>query len=119
MEGKDTYFVAVKIFLLDPKGNFLITKDRFGDWDIPGGRLRANDFNASLESVAERKIREELGGNVHYKLGGPILFMRHERDEFLPTGEALPILSEKLKKRLPKCLEALKNDTVFYLENGE
>jgi len=31
MENKDTYFVAVKIFLKDQEGNFLITKDKFGD----------------------------------------------------------------------------------------
>lgn len=38
MENKDTYFVAVKVFLLNAQGNFLITKDRFGDW---GGELSA------------------------------------------------------------------------------
>lgn len=87
MENKDAYFVAVKMFLLDSEGNFLIIKDRFGDWDIPGGRLREQDFSVPLEAVAERKIKEELGEDVKYKLGGPALFMRHERDEILPSGE--------------------------------
>lgn len=88
MENKDVYFVAVKIFFLDLKGSFLIIKDRFGDWDIPGGRLRENDFETPLETVAERKIKEELGENVKYKFSKqPILFMRHERDEILPSGE--------------------------------
>ena len=87
MENKDVYFVAVKVFLLDSEENFLITKDRFGDWDIPGGRLREQDFNVSLEQVIERKITEEIGESVKYKLGGPVVFMRHERNEILPSGD--------------------------------
>lgn len=87
MENKDTYFVAVKVFLLDPDGNFLITKDRFGDWDIPGGRLREQDFDVPLESVVKRKMEEEIGGDVNYRLGTPVVFMRHERDEILATGD--------------------------------
>jgi len=83
---KDLYFVAVKVFLLDSKESFLITKDRFGEWDIPGGRLREQDFQVSLESVLERKIREELGEEVKYRLGKPVVFMRHERDEILSSG---------------------------------
>ncbi len=83
---KDLYFVAVKVFLEDGKGNFLVTKDRFGDWDIPGGRLRENDFAAPLEEVVARKLKEELG-DIQYELGEPIVFMRHERDEVLASGE--------------------------------
>lgn len=85
MENKDTYFVAVKVFLLDTKENLLIIKDRFGDWDIPGGRLRDQDFDIPLESIVERKMIEEIGENVKYKLGAPVVFMRHERDEILSS----------------------------------
>ena len=88
MENKDRYFVAVKVFLEDDKGNFLITKDIFNqDWDIPGGRLRENDFETPLVEVMERKIKEELGEGVRYELGEPAVFMRHERDELMPSGE--------------------------------
>lgn len=84
---KDIYFVAVKVFLEDKKGNFLITKDKFGDWDIPGGRLRTNDFAVPLEKVVARKTAEELGNRMKYKLlGGPVVFMRHERNEILEDG---------------------------------
>lgn len=39
IEQKDVYFVAVKVFL--EKGNtFLVFKDKFGDWDLPGGRIK-------------------------------------------------------------------------------
>ena len=85
--AKDLYFVAVKLFLEDGKGNFLITKDRFGDWDLPGGRLRENDFATSLEEVAKRKMNEELGEQLQYKLLEPLIFMRHERDEVLESGD--------------------------------
>lgn len=85
--NKDLYFVAVKIFLEDGRGNFLITKDRFGDWDIPGGRLRENDFETPLEEVVKRKMKEELGESVNYELGKPIVYMRHERNEILASGE--------------------------------
>lgn len=85
--NKDLYFVAVKVFLQDPEGRLLITKDRFDAWDIPGGRLREMDFAEPLESVIARKMKEELGGEVRYELGEPTVFMRHERDELLPSGE--------------------------------
>lgn len=84
---KDSYFVAVKVFLEDDKGNLFIFKDRFGDWDIPGGRLREDDFSVPLEEVAERKLREELGSEMRYELGEPAVFMRHERDEVLQAGK--------------------------------
>lgn len=90
---KDLYFVAVKIFLEDGQGNFLITKDRFGDWDIPGGRLRENDFEVDLKDVVKRKLGEELGSEVVYEIGESILFMRHERDEIISE-------SEKSKRRI-------------------
>ena len=57
---KDLYFVAVKLFLRDGS-KLLITHDIFGDWDLPGGRIRKDEFNKPLESVIERKANEELG----------------------------------------------------------
>lgn len=88
LENKDLYFVAVKVFLQDPAGRLLITKDIFNDgWDLPGGRLRGVDFAAPLEKVVERKILEELGEAVNYELNEPVVFMRHEREELLLSGE--------------------------------
>jgi len=77
---RDLYFVAVKLLLHD--GNkLLITHDVFGDWDIPGGRIRKDEFDKPLESVIQRKISEELGPDIKYKLGEPKVFFRHERKE--------------------------------------
>lgn len=84
---KDLYFVAVKIFLEDKEGSLLILKDIFGEWDLPGGRLREMDFEVPLTEVVERKVREELGDDVRYSLGDPIVFMRHEREEMSQGGE--------------------------------
>ena len=87
MENKDVYFVAVKAFLTDNFGKLLIMKDRFGDWDILGGRLKEHEFETPLEAVLERKVREEISDAVEYKLGKPVVLMRHERNEILPSGE--------------------------------
>lgn len=85
--GKDMYFVAVKVFLEDGDGNFLITKDTFNTtWDIPGGRLRPEDFDVDLSDVVARKMREELGEDVTYDLREPVVYMRHEREEQFPDG---------------------------------
>jgi 8-oxo-dGTP pyrophosphatase MutT (NUDIX family) len=77
---RDLYFVAVKLLLRD-SDKLLITHDIFGDWDIPGGRIKKDEFETPLESVIERKIKEELGPAVKYKLGPPKVFFRHERKE--------------------------------------
>ncbi len=86
ISGKDLYFVAVKVFLRDKAGRLYITKDKFNCWDIPGGRLKYDDFNKTLEKVVARKMKEELGFATKYKLGTPVVFMRHERGEILPDG---------------------------------
>lgn len=84
---KDQYFVAVKLFLENDQGQLLLTKDRFGDWDLPGGRLKTDDFAVALEKVADRKTKEELGEEVKINLGEPKVFLRHERDEILSSGQ--------------------------------
>ena len=38
-DQKDMYFVAVKVFL-EKDNKLLILKDNFGDWDLPGGRIK-------------------------------------------------------------------------------
>jgi len=73
---KDTYFVAVKVFL-ERDGKFFIFKDRFGAWDLPGGRIKKDEFKAPLDSIIRRKMKEEIGDAVEYEIGKPIVFMRH------------------------------------------
>ena len=79
---KDTYYVAVKVFLRD-KNKLLIIKDIFDDgWDLPGGRIKKDEFATPLTHIVKRKVAEELGESVHYDLlSQPKVFFRHERLE--------------------------------------
>jgi len=49
---KDRYFVAVKVFLERGK-ELLILKDNFGDWDLPGGRIKPDEFETPMEQIVE------------------------------------------------------------------
>lgn len=80
IDQKDTYFVAVKVFL-EKDGKLLILKDNFGDWDLPGGRIKKDEFEIPLDQIIKRKMSEELGADVQYTIGKPVVFMRHERVE--------------------------------------
>ncbi len=76
------YFVALKLFLGDGD-KLLITHDIFGSWDLPGGRFKKNEFEASFESVIARKMQEELGDAVRYEVTStaPEILFRVERLE--------------------------------------
>ena len=90
INGKDVYFVAVKLLLRDGD-KLLITHDVFGQWDIPGGRIKKDEFDRPLEDVIGRKMREELGADVQYTLGEPVVFFRVERMEKLQEGGEMPV----------------------------
>jgi hypothetical protein len=92
MQEKDTYFVAVKVFL-EKDGKFLVMKDNFGDWDLPGGRIKKDEFEAPLENIIARKMQQELGPEVRYVLGNPLLFLRHERVEAAPGNPTVRIFA--------------------------
>ena len=80
INGKDAYFVAVKVFLRDDS-KLLITHDIFDNWDLPGGRLKKHEFDTPLEDVIKRKMAEELGESLTYKLGEPRVYFRVKRME--------------------------------------
>ena len=81
-QDKERWFVAVKVFLRDGD-KLLILKDIFDDgWDLPGGRIRKDEFETPLLSVVERKMTEELGSSVQYQIDqNPKVYFRHERIE--------------------------------------
>jgi len=89
---KDTYFVAVKIFF-ERDGKLLILKDNFGDWDLPGGRIKKDEFETPMDKIIQRKISEELGDSVVYEIGEPIVFMRHERRETIEGNPMVRIFA--------------------------
>ena len=78
--NKDLYHVAVKLLLRDGE-KLLITHDIFGAWDLPGGRIKKDEFETSIDSIIARKMKEEIGEAVQYKLGEPKVFFRVERIE--------------------------------------
>jgi len=91
-QEKDLYFVAVKLLLRDG-GKLLITHDIFGSWDLPGGRIKKDEFSKSLEAVIVRKMQEELGTDVAYELGEPKVFFRVEREEQGLNGQRVRIFA--------------------------
>jgi hypothetical protein len=91
IEQKDVYFVAVKVFL-EKGDHFLIFKDKFGDWDLPGGRIKKDEFETDLSEVIKRKMSEELGDKLEYSLSArPEVLMRHERVEASPGNPIVRI----------------------------
>jgi 8-oxo-dGTP pyrophosphatase MutT (NUDIX family) len=80
LNGKAVYFVALKLFLRDGDA-LLVTHDVFGAWDLPGGRIKKDEFAKPMEDIIERKVTEELGADVTYQLGQPKVFFRVERLE--------------------------------------
>lgn len=88
---KDPYFIAVKVFL-EKGDSFLIMKDKFGEWDLPGGRIKKFEFESPLEDIIKRKMSEELGDSVVYRTESiPSVLMRHERVEASPGNPTVHI----------------------------
>lgn len=80
INGKDVYFIAVKALIRN--GNkLLVTHDIFKSWDIPGGRIKKDEFQKPLIDVLKRKLREELGDAVVYDIGEMVTTFSVERDE--------------------------------------
>lgn len=91
-EAKDEYLVAVKL-LLRKGDQLLVTKDQWGSWDIPGGRIRKDQFNESLESILRQKISVELGDDVEYEIGPIKATARIEREEIGRDGYRVRIFA--------------------------
>jgi len=92
LEEKEKYFVAVKIFL-ERDGRFFICKDVYGNWDLPGGRIKKDEFNTPLDQVIKRKMFEELGNEIKYEVGKPLVMIRHERVEDAPGNPTIRIFA--------------------------
>lgn len=91
IDQKDSYFVAVKIFL-EKDGTFLILKDKFGEWDLPGGRIKKQEFEKPLNEIIYRKMIEEVEDLINYTVEGkPEVLMRHERVEMVPGNPTIHI----------------------------
>ena len=63
--GKGAYFVATKVFLRDGD-KLLLVHDKWGNWELPGGRIKPEEFQKPLAEVTSRKMHEELGEDIEY-----------------------------------------------------
>lgn len=63
--GKAAYSVAVKVILRDGD-KILLTHDIWNTWELPGGRIRVDEFQKDLAEVVRRKLGEELGNDIKY-----------------------------------------------------
>lgn len=74
---KDYIFYEVSLkLLLRQKERIIVLRTEEGDIDLPGGRIEKGEEKASLKKLLNRKIKEELGGGVRYKVEGPLFWYR-------------------------------------------
>jgi len=58
----NTYYrVSVKALVFDADRKLLVSKDRYGEWEIPGGGL---DHGETVEACVARELTEELRATV-------------------------------------------------------
>lgn len=78
----DFYQVSLKVLLKNQQGEFLLLKARMQDtyggfYDLPGGRIDAEEFTAPFTDIIKRELGEEVK-NITYTLKPkPIAIARH------------------------------------------
>lgn len=77
---KDLYNIALKLLLRDGD-KLLVIHDIFKEWDLPGGRIIPDEFEVDFSEVIKRKMHDELGDDIQYEIGKPVVFFRVERTE--------------------------------------
>lgn len=79
---KDFYQVSLKIILKNKQGEVLILQaidngSYAGYYDLPGGRINANEFRTPLPKIIGREVIEEIG-KIKYRLNKkPVATGRH------------------------------------------
>lgn len=141
--------MGVGALIQNDKGEILVVKPNYKDhWSIPGGVVDENesprtacmrevieeigielkdvkflcvDYTSNVSEKGESLQFVFFGGKLSENEIGKIRLDSEEITEyrFLKISEALPLLSEKLRMRLPKCSDAIKVNTVIYLEDGK
>ena len=70
------YHVGLKI-LLERDGKILFLKTATSNlWDFPGGRIDDVEHTVPLVDILAREISEELGPDLKYQLGKPVIHFR-------------------------------------------
>jgi len=81
------YQVSLKVFLKNSAGQVLVLKaseegSYRGSYDLPGGRINADEFRLSFMEVLYREIQEEVGNVDCLIKENPVSLGRH----FVPKG---------------------------------
>ena len=139
--------VGTAVIFLNEKGALLIVKPDYRDgWLVPGGSVDENEsplhcaIRETKEEIGLADIEMTLCG-IYYAhahdthtdalkfiyYGGMlteerILRIKLQTEEleqytFVPPEEAIRLFSTSLQKSIPKCLDAIKNKTVAYIES--
>jgi 8-oxo-dGTP diphosphatase len=76
MKKYATFNVSFKL-LLRKKNQILVLIQTYMKFlDLPGGRMEIGEELLPIENLFKREITEELGGNVKYKILGPVMQYR-------------------------------------------
>jgi 8-oxo-dGTP diphosphatase len=140
--------MAVSALILDGQERILIVKPTYRpDWLLPGGLVEKGESprQACIREIQEelnftKPLKQLLcveyhsddtqqtesvqfvfyGGTLEESQLSSIILPSAELSEyrFVPREEAVQLLSCKLAKRLPYCLQALAENTTLYLEDG-
>jgi 8-oxo-dGTP pyrophosphatase MutT (NUDIX family) len=73
---KYTTFITSFKLIIKKNKKILVLTDYTGFLDLPGGRIESKEANLPIEDLFKREIREELGGNVKYRILGPAMQYR-------------------------------------------
>ncbi|HEU5380509.1 MAG TPA: NUDIX hydrolase [Ktedonobacteraceae bacterium] len=141
--------MAVSALFLNKSGEILIVKPTYrSDWLLPGGlveeyesprkacareikeelnlltsltRLLCIEYHSKDSKQTESVQFVFYGGLLEEALLPSIMLQETELSEyrFAPREEAQLLLSCKLAKRLPYCLQALEENITLYLEDGK
>ncbi|MEY3784332.1 MAG: hypothetical protein RLZZ230_654 [Candidatus Parcubacteria bacterium] len=138
--------VGTAVLFFNEKEELLILKPNYKDgWLVPGGSTEDNEsplqsaIRETKEEIGLNITKLQLvglyyghkkgffsdslkfvfyGGTLNTEQVSKIKLQTEELDEyiFISTQNAISLLSPSLQKSIPACLEAIKNNTVAYIE---
>ena len=72
------YRISVKALILDDKKRFLLSKEKNGKWELPGGGLI---FGEKPQDCLKREIKEEMGIEVISIEDNPCYFLTSQKQD--------------------------------------
>ncbi len=141
--------IGTAIIFLNTKNELLIVKPDYKEsWLVPGGSTDEDEspLNSAIREVREEigleittlKLIGVYYGHSHGVFsdslkfifyGGilvenqisQIILQKSELTEFkfTPINDAIPLLSNSLKKSIPQCLDAIEKNITVYIENNK